>query len=134
MSKIRYLVLMVILVVVGFFMISQLMQTNHWAIRLLGVEIARNIQFHIGDAYRELKRFPNSREELEHLVLNHLQLGVCSQEIVIRNFLPGNERVPAFFQVCIQGSTTYYPLTLNFRYYGCEYHRHFFYKGKLFLE
>lgn len=129
MSKFNFLLITLILVVSGFLLISQLKLATESARVLTAAEIAEAINIRIGEAFRNLNRFPSSGVEFKQLVLNRLHLSRLPLEIIIRRFRPGNIASPAQFDVVIRGET--FSDSFGFYYYGCEYRGNLGFSGKL---
>ena len=119
------------LLVIGYIVTSQLRLATQSASQLLVVEIVKKIETRVTMVYQLLKRFPDSDDEFETLVLDQLELSGYPQRIMIQNFKPGSETKPASFQVIIKEKTTTSGVILSLEYYGAEYHRNPLYKGKL---
>ena len=131
MSKINYLLIVLILLGIGYIITSQLRLATQSASQLIAAEVAKKVEIHITKAYELLKRFPNSDDEFERMVLHRLDFSRYPQRIVIQDFKPGSRTTPAFFRVIIKEKTTAPRIILSLEYYGCEYHDNPLYKGKL---
>jgi len=129
LSKFNFLLIILILVVTGFLLISQLKLATHSARVLTAAEIAEAINIRIDAAFRQLNRFPGSGPEFQRLVLDRLDLSRFPLETAIRRFQPGNVFNPAQFQVVMRGETE--TDSFDFYYYGGEYRGNLGYKGKL---
>jgi hypothetical protein len=92
------LLIILFLLGIGYIIASQLKLATQSASRLMAAEIAEKIEIHITKGYRLLKRFPNSDNEFEALVLHQLDFSHYPQRIVIQNFKPGSQTTPATFQ------------------------------------
>jgi hypothetical protein len=131
-SKLNYLAVIFFLLVIGFIMASQLKLATRSASQLIAAELLEKIEIHITKVYQGLKRFPNSADEFDTLVLHRLDLTHYPQPILIRGFQPGSSTAPAVFQVFIKEKTTSASVILSLVYYGSEYEYNPLYKGKLF--
>lgn len=129
MSKFNFLLIILILVVAGFLLISQLKLASQSARVLAAAEIAEAINIYIDDAFRKLNRYPSSGAEFKQLVLDRLDFSRFPMKIQIRRFRPGNNNSPALFQVVMRGET--YTDSFAFSYYGSDYRGNMSYKGKL---
>jgi hypothetical protein len=118
LSKLNYLVYILVLSIIGYVVIGQLKQTTETALQLIGAEIHEKIEIKIAETYRELKRYPNPDNEFETLVLGRLDFSRYPLHIKVQNFHAGNALYPATFQVVIKGKTTIKPVTLFLRYSG----------------
>lgn len=134
MGKLRYLITLCVLCAVGYLLITQLNQTRRVAANLLRTELVKKIEIQLRQACNKLKRCPDSGKEFETLVLGKLELERYPQRMMVQNFIPGNKRAPAFFQVKIIGKTMTPPTILTMEYYGSEYQKNFHYKGKLVIK
>lgn len=134
MSKIHYLVALLVLCAVGYLLINQVNQMGCVASHMAGVEIVKKVEVQLSLAYRQLKRFPDGGKEFENMVLGKLELDGYPQRMMVENFIPGNQFAPAFFQVKVLGKTMRAPVIVTLEYYGCDYHKNFLYKGKLMVK
>lgn len=121
MSKINYLVVILILVGIGYVVISQVQVATQTASNLVTVSLAKKIQLKIDETYHQLKRFPNSSDEFEKSILGSIDLSKYPTPVTIENFRPGNRIVPAVFQIVVHGSTSLKRVFLRLEYYGTEY-------------
>lgn len=129
LSKFNFLLIILILVVTGFLLISQLKLATQSARVLTAAEIAEAINIRIDEAFRKLNRYPSSGAEFKQLVLDRLDFSRFPMEIRIRRFRPGNDGSPAQFHVVMRGET--FTDSFGFLYYGSEFRGNISYNGKL---
>jgi hypothetical protein len=130
LSKINYLLIVLILLVVGYMITWQLRVATRSACQLLAAEVAEKIEIHVIKAYQKLKRYPDADREFETLVLHELDFARYPARMTLHRFKPGGPALPATFQVRIQAKTTA-AIVVELAYYGVEYRENPLYKGKL---
>lgn len=129
MTKINYLLAILLLAIVGYIVIGQLNQATRTSYDLLTYEVIKKININIEKTYKQLKRYPDADKEFESLVLNKLNLHDYRGRIKIEDFKPGNAMSPASFNVKAGASGK--EAVISLKYYGTEYKYHLLYKGKL---
>lgn len=129
MSKINYLLLVLIITIVGYAVVGQMNRATETAHQLTAEEVIKRISITIEKAYRQLKRYPFADDEFKRLVLERLDLHHYPERIVIEGFIPGNARLPASFHLKVGPPDR--EVMISLRYYGSNYRLHLEYKGRL---
>jgi hypothetical protein len=129
MSKLNYLLVLLLVCLTGYFVIGQLVRTSGTALELLADEVVKRAAITIKKAYIELKRYPDSGEEFKTLVLDRLDLQHFPIRIVIAGFIPGSARLPASFNLKIGPFGR--EVVVKLRYYGSDYRFAPGHEGKL---
>lgn len=129
MSKLNYLLLVLVITIVGYIVIGQMNRATETAHELTAEEVIKRINITIGKAYGQLKRYPDAGEEFRRLVLERLDLHHYPERIVIDGFIPGNARLPASFHLKVGPPDR--EVMISLRYYGSGYRVHPQYKGRL---
>jgi len=119
------------LAIIGLLFAVQFNEATHTATQLLTIDVVKKIKLRIAQVYKSLKRYPDSGDEFETLVLNHLDFSHYPVPIWVKNYVPGNSRKPAFFQVLLNKNTARGQIRIDMEYYGNEYHNNTAYKGNL---
>jgi hypothetical protein len=131
MSKINYLLIILFLLIIGFVVAGQLQLATESATQLTIAELVHSIDIHISRCHRQLKRYPNADKEFETMVLDKLNFSRFPTPILIQNFQPGNQRMPATFRLLIKNKTNAKGTSINLAYYGSDYDWNFLFKGLL---
>ncbi len=129
MSKANFLVAVLILAVVGYVVIGQLNRAARTSHHLLALEVAKKIETQIEKVHRRLKRYPDAGNEFETLVLGKLDLHRYRVKLAVADFKRGCRNEPASFNV-IAGPTGRESV-ISLQYFGCNYRRHYLFKGRL---
>lgn len=129
MSKLHYLLLVLVITIVGYVVVGQLNRATETARELTAQEVIKRISFTVEKAYRQLKRYPDAGEEFRRLVLEQLDLHRYPERIVVEGFIPGNARLPASFHLKVGPPDR--EVMISLRYYGSDYRVHLEYKGRL---
>lgn len=129
MSKLNYLLLVLVITIVGYIVIGQMNRATETAHELTAEEVIKRINITIEKAYGQLKRYPDAGEEFRRLVLERLDLHHYPERIVIEGFIPGNARLPASFHLKVGPPDR--EVMISLRYYGSGYRVHPQYKGRL---
>lgn len=131
MSKLNYLLVILILSVVGYVVIGQLNQAARSSYHLLAIEVIKKIHLHIEKACDQLKRYPDSDREFETFVLDKLKHDLHSYpgKLAVENFTPGSAVSPASFRVRVGPPDK--EVVVSLKYYGSDYRAQLSYKGKL---
>jgi len=131
MSKLHYLLTVLILSAVAYVSVSQLWLAQDSARRLLGQEVSARIQLRLDAVYVKLGRFPDSDRQFPLMVLSELGLEKHLKMITIQRFVAGNSMNPARFQVRVSSGSGGADLIIPMEYYGSDYHADFRLKGRL---
>jgi hypothetical protein len=129
MSKLNYLLVLLLVCAAGYIVIGQLVRASGTALELIADEVVKRAAITIKKAYVELKRYPDSDDEFKALVLERLDLQHYPMRIVIAGFIPGNTRLPASFNLKI--GPTGREVVVKLRYYGSDYRSAPGYRGRL---
>ena len=88
LSKINYLLIVLILLAIGYIITGQLRFATQSACQLLAAKVVEKIEISVINAYRILKRSPNANHEFETLVLHELDFSRYPAQIAIQHFRP----------------------------------------------
>ncbi|MCP4157940.1 MAG: hypothetical protein GY757_60080 [bacterium] len=129
MSKINYLVVILLLCVLAYVIMGQLSEATGTSYELLAFEAIKRIDIKLKKAYMKLKRYPDANKEFETLVLDEFSLYDLKGKVIIRDFKPGSAAMPASFNLI--AGTGREKVTIPLEYYGSDFQNHFLYKGRL---
>ncbi len=129
MSKIHFLLAVLLLLAVGGVTVHQLVQANASAHQLLAAELVARMEVNIRKAHKRLKRYPDSGREFKTLVLAPLNLNQYNHTITITHFKNGSPQRPATFFLNVGNRENMVRVKLE--YFGREYDGRLLAKGKL---
>ncbi len=129
MSKLHYLLVILVLTAVGSLIIWQLGLVTDTSYQLISQEVIRAIDNGIKETYYRLHRFPDSDREFETMVLKRLNLHLYPGKVTVEGFKGGGRTGPASFR--IRAGAAGKATVVRLLYYGSDYRKDIAYQGKL---